>query len=428
MALMTAKTPAPENTRRWGKYWLAGWVALSLILVARALLGSSAGNGDTGKQAARSGAKAARITKPIEQIQVGERVLADNPLLDDETDEDGSFRDEIDPSSWRRVVLKAPKTDGTFARVTLLRPMTWLKDRRAEVGGTVPISVPECSIGGNAAVLAIGPCPNIRPGKGQVVTGTFHHESARVVDVHVAGVPGPIGTTANHRFWSEDRNQFVAASLLKPGERLRGGEGTLQVTQVVPRGTVEPVYNLEVQLHHVYHVSEAGILVHNAGEPKTILPFPSELNLGMKTKGIVYIIKGKLNGQTHLYVGTTYNPERISGSTRHPARQLLQFGEDVEVRIKVFDLEESVAKMVKEEGVSERRAANRISRSHEQLVLETELEKAGIDKVNGTNEDGSVKNINKDRAQSEENVARYRDRYVDPWDGRTQEVTIRQCP
>jgi hypothetical protein len=86
----------------------------------------------------------------------------------------------------------------------------------AEVGGTVEISVPECGIEGEAEVLAIGPCPPIPPGPGRVVTGVFRHESAEIVDVAVEGLDEPIGTTANHPFWSEDRQAFVRADALRP--------------------------------------------------------------------------------------------------------------------------------------------------------------------------------------------------------------------
>lgn len=37
----------------------------------------------------------------------------------------------------------------------------------------------------------------------------------------------------------------------------------LRVVRVVSRGEPEPVYNLEVQFVHVYHVTAAGVLVHN---------------------------------------------------------------------------------------------------------------------------------------------------------------------
>jgi hypothetical protein len=45
------------------------------------------------------------------------------------------------------------------------------------------------------------------------------HENAEILDLQIEGSDEPIGTTANHPFWSEDRHQFVAAGDL-PGERM----------------------------------------------------------------------------------------------------------------------------------------------------------------------------------------------------------------
>jgi hypothetical protein len=97
-----------------------------------------------------------------------------------------------------------------------------------------------------------------------VVTGTFAHEAGEVLDVRVEGLAEPIGVTARHPFWSEDRKAFVPAADLRPGERLQTPEGDRRVLAVEPRGGRERVYNIEVDADHVYHVSRHGILVHNA--------------------------------------------------------------------------------------------------------------------------------------------------------------------
>ena len=111
--------------------------------------------------------------------------------------------------------------------------------------------------------LAIESCPLIKKGAGRVVTGTFKHSSNAVVDIYINGRERPIGTTANHPFWSEDRAEFIRADQLEFGERLRSFTGSAYVTKVVPRRIPETVYNLEVQVDHVYHVSTNGLLVHN---------------------------------------------------------------------------------------------------------------------------------------------------------------------
>ncbi len=85
-----------------------------------------------------------------------------------------------------------------------------------------------------------------------------------MIDIQAEGEPEPIGTTANHPFWSEDRQDFIPAGDLQVGETLRTADGKLpQVTHIFPRDQVERVYNLEVDAAHVYHVSRGGVLVHN---------------------------------------------------------------------------------------------------------------------------------------------------------------------
>jgi hypothetical protein len=95
------------------------------------------------------------------------------------------------------------------------------------------------------------------------VTGTFRHRSARVLDLYVEGLAEPIGTTANHPFFSADEQRFKRADELRPGERLQSLAGTPQVVRIEQRPASQPVYNLEVQVDHVYHVGSCGLLVPN---------------------------------------------------------------------------------------------------------------------------------------------------------------------
>ncbi len=198
---------------------------------------------------------------PIEQIQVGDRVLAESPT----SEEDTAFGSEIVPSDWRKLTLRAPKRDGTLAEVVLLRPLTWLNEQHGEVGGTVFISVPECGIDGNAEVLAIDPCPAIPSGAGRAVTGTFLHQATSTITLTIAGQSEPIGCTGNHPFWSEDRQTFVRADSLQPNETLRTATGLTTVESWTPDLNPTPVYNIEVHGVHVYHVGTSGVVVHNPG-------------------------------------------------------------------------------------------------------------------------------------------------------------------
>ena len=202
-----------------------------------------------------------RLT-PIEELQVGDRVRADSPT----SDLDLEFGPEVVSERWRKLSLLAPKRDGTTADVVLLRPLFWLNEQKAEVGGTVYISVPECGIDGHAKVLSIEPCPEIVPGEGRVITGTFRHQATSGISLSVTGQSDPIRCTGNHPVWSEMHEKFVRADSLQIGESLRTATGIAHVRDISLLPGLTPVFNLEIHGLHVYHVGTAGVLVHN-GDP-----------------------------------------------------------------------------------------------------------------------------------------------------------------
>jgi hypothetical protein len=242
-------------------------------VVASSVRGTALADGDDGAGTSRNPLDSAkRLTNvprpalnttltPIEQIQVGDRVLAESPT----GEEDTAFGSEIIPSDWRKLTLRAPKRDGTVAEVVLLRPLTWLNEQHGEVGGTVFISVPECGIDGHAGVLAIEACPDISSGAGRVVTGTFLHQARSTITLTIAGQSEPIECTGNHPFWSEDRQTFVRADSLQSHETLRTATGLTTIESWTPDLNPTPVYNIEVHGAHVYHVGTSGVVVHNPG-------------------------------------------------------------------------------------------------------------------------------------------------------------------
>lgn len=205
------------------------------------------------------------LTKPIEQIRPGDRVLAHNPERSDDDEE----RDLPDPngSTWRLLQLELTAADGHRVDIQLLRPVQWIEEYSAVVGGTVWLDLEELGAVGHAKILTISPCPPIQPGEGRIVTGTFRHDSSDILDVHIHGQPA-LGCTGTHPFWSEDRQAFIRADQLRAGDRLRTADGqTTFVVSVARRAGTEPVYNLEVDVEHVYYVGQAGVLVHNSCPP-----------------------------------------------------------------------------------------------------------------------------------------------------------------
>lgn len=262
-------------------------------------------------------------TKPIEELKVGDRVLANNPEL---TSFERSTWQEPDWSDWIQLSLVMPKPDGSELNIELLRPEAWVLEQlscsletpadanvlKPESLGQgdcglllqqhsadqqrssllplrpifqelavidllaratdlspvlqVEMDLPELSISGPASVLDIQPVGNIQSGAGRVVTATFHHSSGEVMDLVIGDGEGQetIGTTSNHPFWSADREAYINAGELNLGEQVRTYSGdTKRIVNKLARPGPEPVYNLEVHAEHVYYVGQSGTLVHN---------------------------------------------------------------------------------------------------------------------------------------------------------------------
>ena len=184
----------------------------------------------------------------IQDIKVGQRVLAHNPEVSDETRH--SWGEEPDFSQWLQLTLEMPKPDGSTLYIEIVRSEDWvnnqlgyvvadtdLENENAEsieildgnsikrsmshaganssravplsplrpvfqnlaftsaaiataerelLGLTVQMDLPELGLTGEAFVLDIQTCPPIQDGDGKVVTATFHHSSGDVIDLVVA--------------------------------------------------------------------------------------------------------------------------------------------------------------------------------------------------------------------------------------------------
>jgi hypothetical protein len=205
------------------------------------------------------------LTKPIRDIEViQDRVLAHHPAAEPSITTLGP----VDPATWRVVHLEADKTDGNSIEILLARPLSWLEEHRAETGASIALDLPEFGVSGRARVTLVAPCPAVPNGDGELVTGKFIHRSGELLDLYVEGNDEPLGVTLNHRIWSADRQQFVPAQELQAGEHLLNARGDESpILHVERRIGCEPVYNLEVDGQHVYFVSRAGLLVHNACGP-----------------------------------------------------------------------------------------------------------------------------------------------------------------
>ena len=159
------------------------------------------------------------------------------------------------PTKDQRLV--STERDGYFclSRITT-QPLT--------IGSTIFVDLPEHGISADFTVREIRPCPTPMAGDGYLVTTKFIHENAEILDLRIEGSGEPIGTTASHPFWSEDRQQFMAAGELRIGENLLlADDTTRRVESITLRPIRETVYNIEVDGEHVFYVGEDGVLVHN---------------------------------------------------------------------------------------------------------------------------------------------------------------------
>jgi len=206
-------------------------------------------------------AKQRLLTTPIQDLQVGMRVIGRNPLPGD------AERDipEPDADRWRLVKVRSEDSTGQLTEIQLLRPLEWIESNGTQPGSEIWLELPDMDMSGPVEVIAVEACPEIEDGQGSVITGTFQHLSNDLVNVHIDGQAEPIGATSQHPFWSETQQAFIPASQLQIGEEVRTAYGSpVQVTSITPRAGPETVYGLEVFGEHVYHVSQQGLLVHNA--------------------------------------------------------------------------------------------------------------------------------------------------------------------
>jgi hypothetical protein len=168
----------------------------------------------------------------------------------------------IDPLTWRAVTLVVVEP-GYRLDAKLLRPLDWLHGRG--VGASVWLDLPHVGVRGFATLVEIAACPPVETdANGRLITGTFRHNAGEVWDLVVEGESKPIGGTAAHPVWSEDRRDWVPLGQLRIGERVRVLGGTKLVQVVTLRPGIEPVYNIEVEGDHCYRVGQQGLLVHNA--------------------------------------------------------------------------------------------------------------------------------------------------------------------
>ena len=200
------------------------------------------------------------VTINIEDIKVGQRIRGENPIREQ------AELIEPDPATWRKLGLQMTKEDGRSLWITLLRPLDWIESHNVKQGETIQLDLEEMGAVGPAMVLAVCPCPEIEPGEGAVVTGTFQHEAGpdtKMLNLYFEGEPSPHGVTSNHPYWSLDRKKFIPAGELEINERVDTVLGESRVVRSIPLKYTGYLYNIETT-EHVFRVGHSGVLVHNS--------------------------------------------------------------------------------------------------------------------------------------------------------------------
>ncbi len=262
---MFTKKHTTGHVSRWPYLIPAAFFAVAIYLCFHPPSGpaQSTPQGETA-----SVSKTTLIGNPIRDTQLGWRVLGRNPLRE-QVDES---LPEPDPETWRKITLRMTKSDGHRLDIELLRPLFWLELHEAEPGATIFLDLSEMGAEGVAEVTSIDLCPEIEPDDGRgrpIVTGKFVHEArdGEVIELRLADQEESTRVTANHPYWSVDRDEFIPAGELQPGEQVDTHTGTTRVVSLTPINYTGLLYNLETT-EHVYRVGSLGTLVHNScGKP-----------------------------------------------------------------------------------------------------------------------------------------------------------------
>jgi hypothetical protein len=226
---------------------------------------------------------------PIESLRVGQRVVSATGACAEPDVDEGLVL----------IVLEMPNPDGSddMLRIELLRTEEWLLSATDASRTTLPLTLPEMGIAGDAVVRSVELAPAVdEAGPGCLVTTTVTHLNAFVYELRFAGRDEVLEPTRTHHLYSEDRGAWVPVETLVEGEQLRALEGVLELVSITPRVGVHRVYNLEVAAEHSYVVGGEKLEAwsHNMGAcpPR---PLPAKVK-GITNVEEVYQRLEKYNG------------------------------------------------------------------------------------------------------------------------------------
>ncbi len=216
----------------------------------------------------------------IKDLMVGDRVSTDHapngPAAGFE--ETKPQEPQIDPATWRVFVVELSGDEGSDPNakrsgiLELLKPADWYATSFAgndRIGNAwVWLEIEEWGVKGTAKLLAIKPCPKIKPGPGRLImmrsVTSYSGPMASVLFKDAAGQTDTITGTDGHPIYSLDQCGYVDLGSLEPGERVRTADGWATAESMARWWGREVVHNLEVDGVHRYAVGQVGVVGHNA--------------------------------------------------------------------------------------------------------------------------------------------------------------------
>ena len=178
---------------------------------------------------------------------------------------------DVTPLLWRRVELVLHQSTGAQAKLSVLRPLWWLKQLDVQVGAWLNLEIVEAGLVGQAQVLAV--VDDVQHDsralldQQALVIGTIAHEQAQVLRLTFEGDQKDVlGITPTHPLYSASRQDWVQAQHLALGEVVTTQQGHIAtLTAIEAADELLPVFNLEVHRAQSYYVGHARVLAHNTG-------------------------------------------------------------------------------------------------------------------------------------------------------------------
>ena len=175
--------------------------------------------------------------------------------------------EDITPDNWKWLDVEVVDGAGNKTNAILRRPDWWIIERKADaMGNHFHLAMPEMNLFGDATVKNIWQSeidtrymPELNESQYRPIIGWFEREATVVWNITLSNGE-QIGTTPNHRFYSEDRKGYFAISDFEIGECLQLSDGSSVALAKKERAKAQKVYNLDVWRGESFLVGESELV------------------------------------------------------------------------------------------------------------------------------------------------------------------------